>query len=212
MSTRKQSAPAKRLGRPPTIENARARILVHAAGLFAEKGYEATSLNDLAECLGLTKPAVYNYFRSKQDLYDAVILETLSGLLDHVRTSVEANGSPPTRLKAFMTAHARYFAGHRDGFATMLVGFGGMQNLEFRNDAMGLRQSYEALLGSILDEGVAGKSFRDVDPRVATRAVLSLLNWMVRWFRPDGPQTAEQLAMEYYNLLALERQDLNGTD
>ncbi len=194
-----------RIGRPPKIENARQRILDHAARLFAEKGYETSSLAELAERLGLTKPALYNYFASKQELYDAIILATLSGLVETVTTSVVRETSPSARLQRFMLSHARYFETHHDGFVTMLVGFGGMDKLELREEALALRNEHENLLRAILTEGVEKGAFRNVDPVTASRAVLSLLNWMARWFKPGAGKSAEQFALDYFELLALER-------
>lgn len=195
----------RRLGRPPKIANARQRILDHAAQLFAEKGYETSSLSELAERLGLTKPAVYNYFASKQELYDAIILATLSGLVEAVTSAVGKETSPPARLRRFMTAHARYFEEHHHGFVTMLVGFGGMDSMEFRQEALALRHEHETLLREIVFGGVESGAFRAIDPVTASRAILSLLNWMARWFKPGGGKTAEAFALEYFDLLALER-------
>lgn len=197
----------QRLGRPPKIENARQRILDHAARLFAEKGYETSSLGELAERLGLTKPALYNYFASKQELYDAIILATLGGLVGTVTDAVARETAPPAKLRGFMVSHARYFESHHDGFVTMLVGFGGMDNMELREEALALRNEHEDLLRAILAEGVETGAFRSVDPVTASRAVLSLLNWMARWFKPGGGKSAEQFALDYYELLALERNE-----
>ncbi|TKT69642.1 TetR/AcrR family transcriptional regulator [Aquamicrobium sp. LC103] len=194
-----------RLGRPPKLDDARARILAEAAALFAEQGYETSSLSELAARLGLTKPAIYHYYSSKQDLFDAVILETLTGLVANVEEALADTTGPCEKLRRFMVGHARYFAGHRDGFVTMLVGFGGMKNTEFREDSLVLRRRYEQLLRDIVSEGVETGAFRQVDPVVTARAILSMLSWMVRWFQPSGGKTAEEIALEYVELLALER-------
>lgn len=197
-----------RIGRPPKIVNARQRILDHAARLFAEKGYETSSLAELAERMGLTKPALYNYFASKQELYDAIILATLSGLAETVTAAVARETSPSAKLRRFMVSHARYFEAHHDGFVTMLIGFGGMDRMELREEALALRNEHEHLLRTIFAEGVATRTFRGVDPVTASRAVLSLLNWMARWFKPGGGKSAEQFALDYFELLALERNGL----
>ncbi|BCH26382.1 TetR family transcriptional regulator [Mesorhizobium sp. L-8-10] len=194
-----------RIGRPPKIENARQRILDHAARLFAEKGYETSSLAELAERLGLTKPALYNYFASKQELYDAIILVTLSGLVETVTAAVACESSPSAKLRRFMMSHARYFEAHHDGFVAMLIGFGGMDSMEFRKEALALRNEHEHLLRAILADGVEAGAFRTIDPVTASRAILSLLNWMARWFKPGGGKSAEQFALDYFELLALER-------
>jgi AcrR family transcriptional regulator len=191
----------RRLGRPPAVNNPRQRILTQAAKLFAEKGYETSSVSDLAASMSVSKAAVYHYFETKQQIYDAIILATLAGLTQAVGQEVSEETSPPARLKRFMTAHARYFQANRDGFIVMLVGFSGMDSKEFREEAMQLRAEHEQLLREIIAEGVASGAFRPTDAVMTGRAVLSLLNWMVRWFRPEGGSTAEELVIQYYNLL-----------
>ncbi|WP_132256153.1 TetR/AcrR family transcriptional regulator [Paucimonas lemoignei] len=192
----------KRLGRPPASDNQQQRILDHAAKLFANTGYETTSINDVAAAMGVSKAAIYHYFPTKQDIYDAIILQTLQGLNEVVEREVAQEVEPAVKLRRFMTAHARYFEQHHTGFVVMLVGFGGMANAEFREEAMRLRDEYEGLLRQIVTEAVASKSFRKVDVGTTSRAVLSMLNWMVRWFKPGSGASAEQLAGEYFDLLA----------
>lgn len=191
----------KRMGLPPTVGNPRQRILDEAAKLFAEKGYETSSLSELAAAMGVSKAAVYHYFETKQQIYDAIILDTLGGLVSTVNDAIGEESGAPDKLKRFMTAHARYFEEHRYGFVVMLVGFSGMASSEFRAEAMTLRDGYERQLRGIIEEGVSSGVFRNVDVVMTGRAVLSLLSWMVRWFKPDGKATAEELVLEYFNLL-----------
>lgn len=194
------SSSKKRLGRPPAIDNPKQNILDYASRLFAEKGYETSSLNDLASAMGVSKAAVYHYFQTKQQIYDAIILDTLGGLVATVTESVAQETEAKKKLERFMTSHARYFEAHRHGFVVMLVGFSGMAHSEFRAEAMALRDAHERLLRLIIEEGVASGAFRPVNVVMTGRAVLSLLNWMVRWFKPGGA-TAEELVIDYYNLL-----------
>lgn len=197
-----QAVPTKkRLGRPPAVENPRKRILDQAAQLFADKGYETASIADLSRAMGVSKAAVFHYFETKQQIYDAVILQALEGLAQTVAEAVAEESTAPARLRRFMTAHARYFEEHRAEFVTMLVGFGGMGNTEFRDEAMRLRDAHEQLLRDIISEGSASGAFPHADPVTAGRAVLSLLNWMVRWFKPGLGTKAEDIALDYYHLL-----------
>lgn len=207
----------KRLGRPPAVDNPQARIIDAAAELFAEKGYETSSLGDLAAAMGVSKAAIYHYFATKQGIYDAIIIKTLEGLVQAIEREVAGQTSTPAKLRSLMTAHARYFEEHRAGFVAMLVGFSGMTNTEFKDEAMRLRDTYEQLLRNIISEGVADGAFRSVDSVTTARAVLSLLNWMVRWFKPGAGMSAEQIALDYYELLVggllLNRQpDMNRND
>ena len=195
--------PAKRprAGRPPTLQAPRERILEEAARLFARCGYESSSVADLAAAIGASKAAIYHYYPTKQDIYDAIILDVLGGLTAAVSQAVEQASTAPERLCQFMVAHARYFESHHAQFVTMLVGYSGMAITE-RDDAARLRDGYEHLLRDIIAGGVASGEFRALDVAATGRAVLSMLNWMARWYQPGGAQTAETIAAGYFDLLA----------
>lgn len=194
--------PAKRprAGRPPTLQAPRERILEEAARLFARSGYENSSVADLAAALGVSKAAIYHYYTTKQDIYDAIILEVVGGLTVAVSQAVAQADTASGRLRQFMLAHARYFEEHHPEFVTMLVGYSGMAIPE-RDDAARLRDGYERMLRGILADGMASGEFRTMDVASTGRAVLSMLNWMARWYQPGGAQTAESIAAGYFDLL-----------
>ncbi|WP_419204564.1 TetR/AcrR family transcriptional regulator [Bordetella trematum] len=192
--------PARRAGRPPTLAAPRERILGAAAALFARSGYDGSSIADLASSLGVSKAAIYHYYATKQEIYDAIILEVLDGLLTRVTDASDAVQGADEQLRAFMLAHASYFETHHDQFVTMLIGYSGMA-LPEQADAARLRDRYEALLRRILNDGVAQGVFRERDVAATGRAVLSLLNWMVRWYKPGQGQTAQAIAQDYFDLI-----------
>lgn len=191
----------RRRGRPAAPEQQRDRIVQAAARVFATKGYETSSLSDLAREIGISKAAIYHYFTTKQEIYDAIIIETLVGLVNQVGSKVSEKKEPADKLATFMREHAAYFERHHNEFVSMLVGFNGMAVPEFKQEAMRLRSDHEQLLRCILEQGVKDGSFPQADPVVVGRAVLSMLNWMVRWFRPGGAKRAEDFAQDYYDLL-----------
>ncbi len=191
----------RRQGRPPVIADARERILLEASKLFAQSGYENSSLSDLAASIGVSKTAIYHYFATKQDIYDAIILQALQGLTAAVVPAVAQHSGAPDKLKAFMTTHAEYLESNYWSFVAMLVGFSGMSP-SYREDAARLRDAYEKLLREILEQGVVEGTFRAGQVSTTGRAVLSMLNWMARWFKPGRGSTARQVALDYYKLLA----------
>ncbi|MFG1418638.1 TetR/AcrR family transcriptional regulator [Xanthobacter sp. V0B-10] len=197
----KAAAASRPLGRPPLKDDPRAQILQQAARLFAEKGFASGSLAELARAMGYSKGAIYNYFSSKQEIYDAIIIFTLTGLYEASAKAVNRQDPPVEQLRQYMIAHARFLADNYDCFVTMLVGFSGMANTELKDDALALRDAHEGLLRQILADGVADGSFRPVGEAMAGRAVLSLLSWMVRWFKPGRGKSAEDVASEYHDLL-----------
>jgi len=189
-----------RAGRPPTLAAPRERILEEAARLFARSGYDGSSVSDLAAALGVSKAAIYHYFTTKQDIYDAIILSVLGGLVQAVGQEVARAQGAAQRLRAFMLAHAGYFEAHHAEFVTMLIGYSGMA-LPEREDAARLRDDYEKRLREIIAQGVDDGSFRALDVAATGRAVLSLLNWMVRWYKPGQGDSAEQIAAGYFDLV-----------
>lgn len=189
------------MGRPPLLDDPRAEILREAARLFAEKGYGDSSLNALAAAMNYSKGAIYNYFSSKQEIYDAIIIATLTALYESAAEAVRPEDPAPERLRRFMAAHARCIEDNYHAFVTMLVGYSGMANAELKDDALKLRDAHEGLLRKIIADGIADGSFRPVDVAMTGRAVLSLLSWMTRWFRPGGPKNGEQIAADYYDLI-----------
>lgn len=189
-----------RAGRPPTLAAPRERILEEAAKLFARSGYDGSSVSDLAAAIGASKAAIYHYYPTKQDIYDAIILDALNGLTHTVGRDVAAAEGGVARLRAFMVGHARYFEQHHAEFVTMLVGYSGMA-LPEREDAARLRDSYEKRLREVIAQGVAEGAFRALDVAATGRAVLSMLNWMVRWYKPGQGDSAEAIASGYFDLL-----------
>jgi len=124
----------------------------------------------------------------------------LDGLMTAVSQAVDEAGSAPDRLRGFMLAHARYFEQHNAEFVTMLIGYSGMALTE-SEEAVERRNAYEKLLRSILEQGVAQGSFRQIDVAMSGRAVLSMLNWMVRWYKSGQKESAEVIAAGYFDLL-----------
>lgn len=196
-----RTAPRRRQGRPPVVADARERILLEASKLFAQSGYENGSIGELAAAIGVSKPAIYHYFATKQDIYDAIILQTLQGLTEAVVPAVTEQPAPLDKLRVFMTVHAAYLERNYWSFVAMLVGFSGMSP-SYRDDAARLRDAYERLLREILEQGAREGVFRPGQVVASGRAVLSLLNWMARWFKPGHGSTAERIALEYFELLS----------
>jgi AcrR family transcriptional regulator len=201
MASATTSTGRSRMGRPPAHDNPRQRIVQQAAALFAQKGYEAASLGELAAAMGVSKAGIYHYFPTKQHIYDAIILGVLSGLVDQVGLAVQACQAAPDKLRAFMTEHARYFEANYNGFVVMLVGFSGISAPELKQEAMRLRDQHERMLRAIIDQGLDEGVFASGNPATVGRAVLSMLNWMVRWFKPGAGQSAEQVALQYHDLI-----------
>ena len=176
-------------------------MIACAAELFAREGFENVGMGRLADAVGISKAGVYHYFRAKREILDTIVITTLDGLTESVAAATVEVDGPRDRLIAFITAHAAYFEANYWAFTTMLVGFGGLGSRGTRELVVEQRDRYEGLLRQILQEGVDSGDFRAVHLPTASRAALSMLNWMVRWFDPSGPERATDVAARYAELL-----------
>lgn len=188
------------LGRPATIAAPRETILAHAAKLFAEKGFDGASLQDVAKAVGISKAAVYHYFSTKQVIYDEIIIDLLSRLRTHVQEHIDFSAPFSEQLQQMMTGHAEFFEANYESFITLLHGFGGLSRT-LAQGQVSVRDEYETMIRKMLVEAKASGDLAVGDPAICARAILSMLNWMARWYRPGGPMSARDFALEYFALV-----------
>lgn len=173
-----------------------------ASILFAEKGFEGTTLQSVANAVGITKAAVYHYFDTKQSIYDAIVIDLLERLDTYVRAHTELDTTHELRLKSLMISHADFFHSNYSPFVTLLHGTAGLSRPITDKEAI-VRDRYEHFVREIISAGTTDGAF--VAGRIDTtaRAVLSMLNWMSRWYKPQGGQKARDFAEEYFALVWL---------
>jgi AcrR family transcriptional regulator len=191
-------------GRPPGRTAPRAAILRAAAGLFAARGYDGTSLNDIAAQVGLTKAGLYHYFASKHEIFDRIILQLLAEMQAEVSAAVAAAAAagPEARLAAFMRGHADFLARHLAEFRTLFGGRGGAA-APYTPDEIAARRAYEAGLVAILEDGRQSGAFAFADAGEQARAILGMLNWMSRWWRPGRDRPAAEIAADFHRTFCL---------
>ncbi len=202
MSTRKaaNTVPATTEA-PDPLDTRENQLLGIARTLFARNGYDRTSLRDIAEAANITKAALYYYFPNKDALFERVVLESLQRLHEQVSTAVAKAQGPTARIRAFMESSA-YVQDHgRDRWIAGSNAFWQAATEGHRLAALKLRDSYEQLLRQCIAEGVAAGELRPVDPAMAGRFLLSALNHMPRWHKPDGKLSAVQVMQQFLDML-----------
>jgi AcrR family transcriptional regulator len=188
------------VGRPPRIENARDHILAVAAEIFATKGFEATSMDEISRAIGSSKAAIYHYFDSKRLLYDRLIVETLSDMLRSVSDAVGRQASPPAKMKAYLSSHVEYMERNLAVVST-IVQSASLHNREFTEAEIRLRAEFENLIGEIVSAGTRDGSFRQVDIPVAQKAILGMLAWMPKWIRSAPELPTKRIVGAYLDLI-----------
>jgi TetR/AcrR family transcriptional regulator, cholesterol catabolism regulator len=171
----------------------RAEILRVAADVFAARGYEAASLTEIAERLGMVKASLYHYFPSK----DALLLEVLLGVYRGGREILDRNLAQPgpvdLRLRRIVRDHVLYFVNNAVANAVYLHESHQLPS-SVRRVLGPLQREYRVLLRDLVVEGQKdGTLRRDLDADVLTLQLLGSVHWMYRWYQGSGPRTAGEI-------------------
>lgn len=182
-------------------EAKRLAILRAAARIFTERGYHTTSVADVAEALGVSKPFLYYYLKNKEDILFAcsrIATEQLHEVLDQVRS---APGSGWDRLRLLFRGYARVMC---TDFGICLIRSTTPGSLppELRKRLYAGRRRLNSEVERIIAQGIADGSVRSLHPRMASFALFGAFNWISNWYKPGGPMTPEGIADAFLDLFA----------
>jgi TetR/AcrR family transcriptional regulator, cholesterol catabolism regulator len=169
-----------------------------AAQLFRDRGYDATSVSDVARALGMTKAGLYHHFDSKEALLFEIMMYGLERVRDEVIIPVREVRDPEARLRQLIVRHAR-IATRGQGAVTQLGDEIGALPTGARKQIEQRMRIYVDLIRNTLIELKAVGRLRDVDPTVATFSLLGMIMWLPRWFRQGGRLDQETVADEIAN-------------
>jgi AcrR family transcriptional regulator len=173
-------------------EARRLEILHAAARVFRRRGIAAAGMREIAEEAGLSPGNLYYYFDSKDELLVFCQERTLEHMLAALEAARAADQSSAEQLRAVLRAHVHALLDELEG-ATAHLELDALPEA-LRAPMIRKRDRYERALRSLVAQGVARGEFAPCDPALVTRAMLGAVNWTARWFRPDGAQTAAELA------------------
>jgi TetR/AcrR family transcriptional regulator, cholesterol catabolism regulator len=186
---------------PPTRPALRARyderrqaLIDAAAKLFAERGYEQTSIGDLSEATGLAAGGIYHYTSSKEGLLIAICDELLDPLLEQARAIVASDASPAQHLREILRTWLLHIESH---IPHMLVFTQERHTIEREPQWRAVRRkrkAFEQILDGVLIAGEADGSMAFEDRGLALLALLGTVNYAPQWLRPAGRRSAEEIA------------------
>jgi len=177
------------------------RLIEVAARMFHERGYDATSLQDIAEELGLLKGSLYHYIASKDDLLWEVILKQHQSAMALAQRCRELPGTPMDRLKEFVGGYAASLRNERDSVSVYLREIGRLSEAR-RTMILDEREQYVAFVRGLLDEGTAAGQFRkDMDTALVAQGILGMLNSTYRWYRPRTKVSPTRATAELLELI-----------
>jgi TetR/AcrR family transcriptional regulator, cholesterol catabolism regulator len=170
-----------------------------ASALFSSRGYAATSMRDIAKALDLQGGSLYAHIPSKEAVLAAIVEEAAEAFHAAVRPVAERGGSAAGRLREMVAAHIRVVTGGRERAKVFLFEWTFLGE-ERRRAVTRSRAAYQGYFERVVAEGVATGELGPVDPRLAAVFILSAMNAMAYWYRPDGPLGPDELAAHYAEL------------
>jgi AcrR family transcriptional regulator len=181
---------------PRTADFKRTRaIYLKAAEIFHKKGYDATSMDDIARALRITKAGLYYYIKGKEDLLFGIMTFAMDWLDREVVEPAAEVADPEQRLLLIIARHGRELT---DGPRSMVILSDEVAALTppHRRAILKRKRAYLELIRDTLDELKARGRLHAVDTTVAAFSVLGMLLWLPRWYRPDGRLTSESVLEE----------------
>lgn len=166
-------------------------ILKQAAVLFADRGFHETTIDQIAEALQVSKPTIYYYIDSKEDLLYEVANTALTDLRASLSRDRDEQLSAIDRLARFFTMYGRLILSEF-GVCLALVSDRCL-NPQSRRRLRSLKKQFEIEVQKILDEGRADGTIRVDDPKMFTVAIFGAFNWAPQWFSNTGSSTADEV-------------------
>jgi AcrR family transcriptional regulator len=192
----------------------RTGLLKRAAHVFLEHGYEATSMNLIAERAGISKPGLYYHFKSKQELLFSIMAHAMDHLERSSREATLSSSDNEERLKKLIGNHARMITQEEEGAFTLLViDLVHVLPPEDRRLIDQRKRAYFELVRATLEQlRKEGKLRSDLDETVAAFSLLGMVMWISKWFRADGALGNDEVAAQVTELAltAVLRDDRRG--
>ena len=170
-----------------------------AAEVFAKKGYKSTSLQELADEIGILKGSLYYYIETKEDLLYELVRVILDGGIGNLQRIASEEGDAITRLKKVIEAHVQYLISN---LAATTVFLHDIKHLSKARRDMLAVDEYEMIIQRLIEDGQSEGTIRsDINPKLIKMAVLGVVNWTYRWYRADIGLTPEHIGQQFANLI-----------
>ena len=184
--------------------SARGRLLQEAARLFRDKGYERTTVRDLAAAVGIQSGSLFHHFKTKEDILKAVMVETIRLNTALMQAAADGADSPRDKLRALVRAELESINGQTGEAMAVLVYEWRSLSEPSQAEVLELREIYENLWLSVLRE-LASAGEMNADPFIVRRMLTGALSWTVTWYRPSrGGLTLDGLTDQVLAMMGLQ--------
>jgi AcrR family transcriptional regulator len=185
-----------------TLVDSRQEILRTAARLFQQRGYDATSMNDVAAALKLSKGGLYHHFQSKDEILFEIMNHAMEITQERVLAPVRGIADPEERLRTLIRLHIEVVLSPRDREITVMLHENHPLPPVLRKRINTRKKEYVHFVENLIAEVQRVRHTKGaVTPRAAAFALLGMVNWIYQWYKPEGNLQTHNLAPQFTDLL-----------
>ena len=170
-----------------------------AAEIMCRKGYEATSMNDIAEAAGLTKAGIYHYIRGKEELLFEIMTYAMDNVDNHIIAPAREIDDAEARLRTIVECHTRSVLGGT-GAITIVLDETASLTPSHRRTITARKRAYLDFIRQTLKQLADEGKLREINPTIGAFSLLGMILWISRWYRRDGKISAEKALKEYVEI------------
>jgi AcrR family transcriptional regulator len=168
------------------------QIEVTATSLFQNKGYAATSMRDLATDLGIEAASIYSHIKSKEEILQNICFKMADEFFA-AKEAIESKNLPPLqKLKEAIKGHVKVVTKNASASAVFFTEYKHLSEPSL-SEFLQMRMHYEDWFRNIIIEGMSEKKMREVDQKFTTLTILSSINFISNWYKPDGKMSSDEI-------------------
>jgi AcrR family transcriptional regulator len=183
-----------------SLEVKRDAVLQTAAKMFLEVGYRKTSMSQLAQRLNITKPALYYYFRNKEELLVECYRAGIDSIEAALKGALECKGNSLEKVRSYIESYATAIVTFDFGRCVATLDDSELSD-QARRQVRNLKRRIDAAIRGYIEEGIADGSVASCNAKMAAFAIAGAINWIGNWYRPNGALGAEEIVAEFTRLL-----------
>lgn len=192
--------PPKRESSRPRYQQRRNEVVDKAARIIAEKGFHATSVQNLVDATGLQRGGLYHYMESKEDLLIRIHERFIEPLLADAREVASADDPPDVSLRKLGRVLMRDIAGYLPQVTVFLHEWRIIEQHDRWRSIRESRREFEGVISGTLQRGVDEKVFAVKDVRITTLGFLGMFNYSYQWLKPGGRVSPDDLADQFCDI------------
>ena len=183
-------------------KDSRLQIIIDKASvLFHEKGYRATSLDDIAKELGITKAAIYHYIESKEELLFIIYRQVFDSAFKQITEVTVSHLSPDEKLRRIIWGHINHVLIKNLPMFSIFFGMENELSSKYYKKVLEWKKQYNEIIESTIQEGMKKGLIKDVyPPKLLVFAIIGMCSWLYKWYKPDGKWSGDDISCQFSRL------------